>query len=1136
MKRLGRVLLVLLGLLVLAAGALTVFIGYLDPNEYKAEIVAAIRRETGRELALAGPIEVFWWPQIRIRASGLALGNAPGFSEARMLEVAELELSVATLPLLAGHLTMDTARIHGLAVHLARNAAGQTNWDDLRAPRGKSATSGSLMAIALGGVDIRDATLHWLDARSGQRVVLTGLDVRTGALAFNQPIDFALSTRLEASQPALEGEASATGTVTYSPAAERYQIPDFHGTATLQGKALPGGKATLLLDSGVEVDLAQDQIKLSQLKAEGLGLKLAADMELNGVHASQPGGRARWALESKDLAVVFKALELPASQRLAGFKNRALDIHGEAELRPAENTLRVSDFVAQLPGLAIDGELNARQLGSAAPAVQARVSAKGEDLPRLLLFANDWTGGDRRTAQALESLLATTRARDFGLALELDADLAAGRIALPHGHAHVLDHRVDITLTPTGGAPGKPAFNGSLVATSPNLPALVALYETLRGAVGARLDELAALGRAGTGEFQLNAGIDADFAQDRLSVQGLAAKLPGGTLGGQLTLNGLAAGQPAISGDLQAAGPDLPGLLAQWAQLTDQSAGLALLPGSQATGFELAAGFKAKPLDGTLHVAPWKLSSLGVTLEGELHAVNARKGDGSIDGRLGLTGQNPSPLLEALGQAGLARGTRDLTVDLKFTGSPTAVVLGPARAAARWQGPEARAPVEISLDTGAIEIYPEREALSAKELSLHGPGVELSLGVEGAHLKSAPVWNGQLTLAETNLRTLLPALGLPLPDTADPKALRQLALDTVFQHDANGLALSRLNLKLDQTQINGEITSGRWAPPDLGFSLRGDTIDLDRYLPPTAPDAAPRRKPVATPELALAGAAQLPVAFLREVKLAGDLRLDALKLAGLDLRRASLTVAGKDGRIRLDPVSAEGYQGRYTGVATLDATGKLPQLTLNTSLAKVALEPLLSDLAGNRDIAGNINFEARLTASGAEPAALLNTLAGQATFAVQNGELRGLDAPALIRSARQALNGKGFGKLPGGGSTAFRALTGTLEVRNGAVFNEDLRLDGEGFRLNGKGMLYALADRSIKYDAKLLIDPESPGGKGFELPLRCRGPLRPASCQPDVKAVMKKLGTEAVRKQVGAALKKALEGKAGAVLEKRRKP
>ena len=1132
MKRLGRLLLALLGLLLLAAGLLAAFIGHLDPNQYKAQIEAAVRRETGRELSLTGPIEIFWWPQIRLRASGFTLGNAPGYSAPRMLEVAELDLSVATLPLLAGRLTMDTARIHGLVVHLARNAAGQTNWDDLRGPRGQGQTSGGLMAIALGGVDVRDATLHWLDARSGQQLTLTQLDVRTGALAFDRPIDFTLSTRLEAAQPALDGDAKLTGTVTYSPQAQRYRVPDFHATASLQGKALPGGKATLSLDSAVELDLAQGSLSLSALKAEGLGLKLAADLSLAQLHSPRPGGRARWALESKDLAVVFKALDLPASQRLAGFKNRALDFHGTAELQADHQALTVSDLVAQLPGLTLGGALTARQWGSAAPAVKAKLTAKAEDLPRLLMFANDWTGGDRRTAQALENLLAGTKARDFGLDLALDADLASGRVALSQCHAHVLDHAFEASLTPTGGAPGKPAFNGRVTAVSPNLPALVALYETLRGAVGARLDDLATLGEAPARELQLTLGIDADFAQDRLSVTGLDARLLGGTLGGQFSVIGLQAGTPVVSGDITGAGADLPGLLAQAARLAGQPPPLMPLPAGTDASFGLSTQFKAQPLAGTLHLAPWRFTGLGVTLDGELHAVNAQKADGSLEASLRAAGPAPAPLLSALGQPALAAGLRDLTAELKLTGSPSALVLGPLTANARWQGPSARTPVALTLEAGGIEIYPERDTFSAKDLALRGPGLEVTGNLEAVHLRTAPVWNGQLTLTETNLRTLLPTLGLPLPETADPKALRAVALDTVFQHGPAGLALSRLNLHIDQTQLNGEVSVAGLAPPDVGFSLRADALNLDRYLPPASTGKPQRGATVTTPELALAGAASLPVEMLRQLKLSGDLSLERLQVAGLNLAQAHLTVAGADGLIRLDPVSAEGYQGRYSGVATLDATGKLPQLSLNTSLAKIALEPLLVDLAGNRDLAGNINFEARLSATGAQPQALLESLSGQATFAVQNGELRGLDATALIRSARQALNGKPVGKLPSGGSTAFRALTGTLEVRNGAVFNQDLRLDGDGFRLSGKGMLFKLADRSMKYDARLAIDPENPGGKSFDLPLQCRGPLRPAGCQPDLKALLKTLAGDAARKKLTATLKQALEGKR----EKRQKP
>ena len=76
-------------------------------------------------------------------------------------------------------------------------------------------------------------------------------------------------------------------------------------------------------------------------------------------------------------------------------------------------------------------------------------------------------------------------------------------------------------------------------------------------------------------------------------------------------------------------------------------------------------------------------TGLGVTLDGELHAVNAQKADGSLEASLRAAGPAPAPLLSALGQPALAAGLRDLTAELKLTGSPSALVLGPLTANAR---------------------------------------------------------------------------------------------------------------------------------------------------------------------------------------------------------------------------------------------------------------------------------------------------------------------------------------------------------------------------------------------------------------------------------------------------------------------
>jgi AsmA protein len=262
-------------------------------------------------------------------------------------------------------------------------------------------------------------------------------------------------------------------------------------------------------------------------------------------------------------------------------------------------------------------------------------------------------------------------------------------------------------------------------------------------------------------------------------------------------------------------------------------------------------------------------------------------------------------------------------------------------------------------------------------------------------------------------------------------------------------------------------------------------------------------------------------------------------MSGAKLANVKVKLAGKGGRLEINPATAELYQGRYSGVVGLDATGKEPKVSINTNLAKVAVEPLLVDLTGKSDLSGIVNFEARLTGSGTESRRLTNTLNGQATFAVQNGVFRGVDVPAVLRAVEVMIESKRPAMPPKGGETQFQSLTGTLDVRNGAVFNKDLLLDGNGFKVTGDGLLANLNDMSIKYDAKIAVDAASTEQDAhrynlgdYTVPVRCRGEISGRSCLPDVGDIAKTAATAAVRKEVEKKVQDAVGDKAGEALKK----
>ena len=68
----------LLALLIVLAVTLTLLF---DPNDYKKNIIEAIKDKTGRELRIEGKLGWSFFPWIGIETGRLELSNAPGFGK-----------------------------------------------------------------------------------------------------------------------------------------------------------------------------------------------------------------------------------------------------------------------------------------------------------------------------------------------------------------------------------------------------------------------------------------------------------------------------------------------------------------------------------------------------------------------------------------------------------------------------------------------------------------------------------------------------------------------------------------------------------------------------------------------------------------------------------------------------------------------------------------------------------------------------------------------------------------------------------------------------------------------------------------------------------------------------------------------
>jgi AsmA protein len=592
-----------------------------------------------------------------------------------------------------------------------------------------------------------------------------------------------------------------------------------------------------------------------------------------------------------------------------------------------------------------------------------------------------------------------------------------------------------------------------------------------------------------------------------------------------------------VEGDLSAEGPDLPSLLALAGAL--QVNGLAGLAAQLATATDKAFTFATRfAFDGPqarLAVPALTLGAYGLGLDGTLAASGLGGGSATVvDGALSLKGRELTPLLTALGQADLAKSVRSLDFTTKLAGKGDTLTLRPLEATLGLVRPGGSAPLDLKLTLEAAEADLKAHTASVHKLALTGIGLFVKGDLQAAQLDGTPILSGALSAPEFNLRDVLSVLNMPATHLQDPAALTRIAVDTRITGTDGAFSLKPLTLKLDDATISGEFTLRSQAGLELAFDLRTDMLDIDRYLA----GANGKQAPPVTPEAAAAGAALLPLATLRAIRLDGRFAADRLKVSGLALARVKVAVQGRDGRLALNPAEADLYGGRYSGTAALDATGSLPALTINTTLAKVGIEPLLTDLNGRSDLTGQLNFEARLATTGSDSTALRRGLNGAGSFAVTDGELRGVDVPGVLKAAELMLESRQLQVPPAGGTTRFQSLTGSLEVRDGAIFNRDLLLDGLGFKVSGEGMLANLADMTSKYDAAIHVDQDSleQGAQryalgDYDIPIRCRGKLSGTSCLPDLGELGRRVALKAVKDKVGEKLERSLEG-AGEALKK----
>jgi AsmA protein len=421
-------------------------------------------------------------------------------------------------------------------------------------------------------------------------------------------------------------------------------------------------------------------------------------------------------------------------------------------------------------------------------------------------------------------------------------------------------------------------------------------------------------------------------------------------------------------------------------------------------------------------------------------------------------------------------------------------------------------PTEVNFDSRKLSIDTVAERATLGEMDLTVLGLAISANVAPFTYSGTPQPKAELRVAEFSLKELMQLLDIEPPATADPDALSRVSFEASASIGESDIELTDLLLELDDSSLSGELSLPLSERGAIGFDLVIDSVNLDAYMAPA--DADGSSSSASDDDI------EIPVDMIRTLQAKGSLRIERASLSGMEFTNMQMVLDSSDGRLRLNPLSADLYDGTYQGDVRIDASADTPIISVNERIAGVNLTSLAKSMFEQDNVSGKINGEFVLSGKGGSVAAIRQDLDGSMSFELLDGAFEGTDVWHQMRTARAKFRQEPAPepKLPA--RTEFTTVSASGVVSDGIFENNDLLVELPFLRLTGNGIVdLNAAQINYSMQARVLEKPEfmtDVSAAELEdfteavIPLKVTGALSAPSIQPDIEAILRQQVEDAI--------------------------
>lgn len=436
----------------------------------------------------------------------------------------------------------------------------------------------------------------------------------------------------------------------------------------------------------------------------------------------------------------------------------------------------------------------------------------------------------------------------------------------------------------------------------------------------------------------------------------------------------------------------------------------------------------------------------------------------------------------------------------------------------------------LGFDAEAVGVNWIKGNLDLPRFEAKAYDVNVTGSAQGRNLLDKAAIQGTLNVAEFNPGELVRIMtGEPLK-TSDPKALRQASASLAYSATQDSLAVSKLEARLDETVLTGNATVKGFERPDVAFTLAANRLNVDRYMPPEtkagkpapAPAPAPGEKKPAEPGM------------LQRMTVNGAVTVGQFQAMNVKASDIRMTVRGKDGVFRVDPLTATMYKGsvKAVGGATLREQISDPSLALD--IANLQIGPLLQDYLGKLGWIGG-STTAKLDFSGQGTLdTIVKTLNGSGDVTIRHGVLRGFTlVPGAVSQLLGSATSGSLNKV-----TEFDQLGASFLIKQGDLNFKRLFMATPQSKVESSGGSASLDSKEVRLPLNMVSDkfPKIKGLPVNTMPLALTGSytdlssLKLAVDEQAFQKILQQQATGAAQKELQKQLGGKLPGGLGDVL------